>query len=89
MMVIDTSVFRPGVHVYRAPLMTATDQLGVRKCMNIVALGALARLPGFLTVEQLSKAAQLRAPGRAEINRKAVQLGYDAGLKLARARGLA
>ena len=47
-MVTDISPFGPEVKVYRASLMSMADSLGVRKCTNIVALGAVAGSPGCL-----------------------------------------
>lgn len=81
-MVTNTSLFGEGVMVYKAPLMALADGLGVRKCMNIVALGAFARLTDFLTLEEMSQAVLARAPGKPEINRRAVALGYEAPLEL-------
>jgi 2-oxoglutarate ferredoxin oxidoreductase subunit gamma len=76
--VTDLAPFGEGVAIFRAPLMKLADSLGVRKCMNIVALGAFARLTGFLTLEEMSRAVLARAPGRADINQAAVKLGYEA-----------
>jgi 2-oxoglutarate ferredoxin oxidoreductase subunit gamma len=84
MLVTDLSLFGPEVAVYRAPLMSLADQLGVRKCMNIVALGAFARMTNLLTLDQITKAVEARAPGRIEVNRKAVELGYNAQIQCAR-----
>lgn len=81
LMVTDLSSFGPGVAIHRAPLMSLADSLGVRKCMNIVALGAFAQLTGLLTLEQITRAVVARAPGRAEVNRQAVELGYRATLQ--------
>ncbi len=86
LMVSDLSMLAPGVDIYRAPLTELADSLGVRKCTNIVALGALARLTGLLTLEQIAAAVQSRAPGRPEINKQAVRLGYEAKLKTGAAR---
>ena len=80
MLVTDVSLFGPEVRVVRAPLMKLADSLGVRKCTNIVALGALAQLTGLLTLEQMTQAVLARAPGKPEINRQAVKLGYEATL---------
>lgn len=89
MMVTDVSLFGTEVSVYRAPLMSLADGLGVRKCMNIVALGAFAKLTGFLTLDQLAQAVVARAPGRPEVNREAVKLGYNVGLEMVRTEALA
>lgn len=84
LMVTDLSKLAEGVTVYRAPFTALADSLGVRKCTNIVALGALAKLTGLLSLEQIERAVQARAPGRPEINRQAVRLGYEATLTPAR-----
>ncbi|MFZ5779525.1 MAG: 2-oxoacid:acceptor oxidoreductase family protein [Pseudomonadota bacterium] len=85
-MVNDTSPFGSDIAVYRAPLMSIADSLGVRKCMNIVALGAFARLTGFLTLEEMAKAVAARAPGQAKVNQEAVRRGYEASIEPAGAR---
>jgi 2-oxoglutarate ferredoxin oxidoreductase subunit gamma len=82
LMVSDVSKLAPGVTIYRAPLTELADSLGVRKCTNIVALGALARLTGLLSLEQIAQAVQARAPGKPDINKQAVRLGYNAVLRL-------
>lgn len=84
LMVTDLSPFGPGVRVLRAPLTAMADSLKVRKCTNIVALGALARHTGLLTAEQLIRAVLTRAPGQREINTQAVRLGFEAVLTDAR-----
>lgn len=78
LMVTDLSMFDPAVSVYRAPLMSIADELGVRKCTNIVALGAFAQLTGFVTLDEMAEAVAARAPGRPEINQEAVKRGFDA-----------
>lgn len=80
LMVNDLSPFGPGVNVFRAPLTALADSLNVRKCTNIVALGVLARHTGLLSLEQITQAVMARAPGKPEINRQAVKLGFEAEL---------
>jgi len=87
--VTDLSPFGPEVEVWRAPLMALADGLGVRKCMNIVALGAFARLTGFVSLDEMSAAVLARAPGRPDVNREAVRLGYEAPITRAGAAALA
>lgn len=82
-LITDLSRFAAGVEIYRAPLMQLADGLGVRKCMNIVALGSFARMTGCVTLEEMTNAVLARAPGRPEINRQAVKLGYEASLERA------
>jgi len=80
-LVADLSPFGEGVEIHRAPLMALADSLGVRKAMNIVALGAFARLTGYITLEEMTNAVLARAPGRPDINREALKLGYEAALE--------
>lgn len=80
-LVTDLSLFGKGVEIYRAPLMALADSLGVRKAMNIVALGAFARLTGHVTLDEMMDAVLARAPGQPDINRQAVKLGYEAALE--------
>lgn len=84
MMVTDTSPFGPEIAVHRAPLMAIADELGVRKCMNIVALGAFAKLTGYLTLDEIGRAVAARAPGRPDVNRKALKRGFDATIESVR-----
>jgi 2-oxoglutarate ferredoxin oxidoreductase subunit gamma len=79
--VTDVTPFGPDVAIYRAPLMSLADQLRVRKCMNIVALGAFARLTGYLTLDEITRAILSHAPGRPDVNREAARLGYHAPLE--------
>jgi hypothetical protein len=64
------------VAVYWAPLTRTADEVGFRKCANIVALGALSRLTGLLDLAQISQAVSARAPGKPDINAKALEAGY-------------
>ncbi|MGE0314166.1 MAG: 2-oxoacid:acceptor oxidoreductase family protein [Lautropia sp.] len=89
LMVKDLSPFAPGVEIYQAPLMQIADSLGVRKCMNIVALGAFTRLTGFLTLEQITQAVRSHGPGRPEVNEQAVRLGHALTLRPVSARAAA
>jgi 2-oxoglutarate ferredoxin oxidoreductase subunit gamma len=79
-MVTDVSPFQKGVAIHWAPMTKLADQVGFRKCANIVALGVFSRLTGILTLEEITKAVVARAPGRRETNLKALRLGYEVGL---------
>ncbi|HVZ42644.1 MAG TPA: 2-oxoacid:acceptor oxidoreductase family protein [Ramlibacter sp.] len=81
-LVTDLRAFGEGVTIYRAPLMALADSLRVRKCMNIVALGAFAQLTQTVTLQEMTNAVLARAPGQPDINRQAVKLGYEAPLEL-------
>lgn len=75
-MVDDLSPFGDGVAVHWAPLTRTADEVGSRRCANIVALGALSHLSGLLDLAQVTQAVAVRAPGKPEISRKAVEAGY-------------
>jgi 2-oxoglutarate ferredoxin oxidoreductase subunit gamma len=86
-MVTDLAPFGQGVAVHWAPLTRTADEVGLRKCANIVALGALSRLTGLLDLDQIWQAIAARAPGKAETNRQAVEAGF--GLELTPVEGAA
>jgi len=75
--VTDTGPFAEGVKVLRLPLTRTADEVGLRKCANMVALGATARMTGLLGLEDLLQAVAARAPGKPEINAQAVKAGYN------------
>ena len=77
LLVEDTSNFPDGVELLSAPLTRTADDIGVRKCANIVALGVVAKLTGLVDLDQMTRAVVSRAPGKPEINRKAVEAGYN------------
>jgi 2-oxoglutarate ferredoxin oxidoreductase subunit gamma len=79
-MVTDVSSFPKGVVIHWAPMTKFADDVGFRKCANIVSLGVFSRLTGLLTLEEITKAVLARAPGRAETNLKALRLGYEVDL---------
>ncbi len=57
----------------------AREQLGKEMVANIVALGALARLTGAVTLEGLAQAVRARVPaGTEELNKKALAAGIAA-----------
>lgn len=63
--------------VYELPI-THTAQIGLGKALfaNIVALGALVKITGVVSVESLKKAVLNRVPkGTEELNEKAIELG--------------
>ncbi|MBE0614830.1 MAG: 2-oxoacid:acceptor oxidoreductase family protein [Burkholderiales bacterium] len=79
-MVNDVSSFQKGVTIHWAPMTKLADDVGFRKCANIVSLGVFARLTGLLTLDEITRAVRARAPGRAETNLKALRLGYEVNL---------
>jgi 2-oxoglutarate ferredoxin oxidoreductase subunit gamma len=57
----------------------ARQELGREMVANIVALGALAKISGIVTVESLEKAVLARVPaGTEELNRRALAAGVGA-----------
>jgi 2-oxoglutarate ferredoxin oxidoreductase subunit gamma len=86
LLVTDVGAFPDGVEIYWAPFTSTADAVGVRKCANIVALGVVARLTGLLELEQMTQAVSNRAPGKFDINRKAVEAGYALDLERAEIR---
>lgn len=75
--VTDLSPFADGVNVHHLPLTRTADEVGLRKCANMVAIGATAKATGLLSLDELLAAVAARAPGKPEINQKAVRAGYD------------
>lgn len=65
--------------VYELPIThTAQEELGKSLFANIVALGAIAKITGVVTIESLTKAVLSKVPkGTEAINEKALQLGMD------------
>ena len=84
-MVTDLTPFGEEVSVHWASLTRTADEVGSRRCANIVALGALSHLTGLLDLTQVSKAVASSAPGKPETNCMAVEAGY--ALKLTPAEG--
>ncbi len=64
---------------YELPIShAAKESLGKVLFANIVALGAIVKITGVVSVESLTKAVLARVPkGTEEINQKAIQLGMD------------
>ncbi len=70
--------------LYQIPItQIAKNNVGREIVSNMVALGALVGLTNVVTFEALEKAVLARIPkGTEELNRKALLLGYEEGLKL-------
>ena len=80
-MVTDITAFPKGVAVHLAPMTRLADEVGSRKCANMVALGVFARFTGVLTLDEIGKAVLARAPGKPKLNLEALRLGYEVDLK--------
>ena len=65
--------------VYELPIThTAQDGLGKALFANIIALGAIAKITGVVSVGSLTKAVLNRVPkGTEELNEKAIRLGME------------
>jgi 2-oxoglutarate ferredoxin oxidoreductase subunit gamma len=70
-----------GYAVYRLPIKAkARDELGAPAGASIVALGALLALRPVVTRDGLENAVLLHVPkGTEELNKKALELGYELG----------
>jgi 2-oxoglutarate ferredoxin oxidoreductase subunit gamma len=68
--------------VIRVPLTRlAKETIGNEMTANVLAVGALAAAGGIVSQESLEKAVRLRLPRIADINTKALKLGWEWGLK--------
>lgn len=65
--------------VYELPItQAAKETLGKALFANIVALGAIVKITGVVSIESLTKAVLARVPkGTEEINEKAIRLGVE------------
>lgn len=72
-------------NLYQIPITKiAKNDVGREIVSNMVALGALVGLTGVVTFEALQRAVLARIPkGTEELNKKALNLGYEAGVELA------
>lgn len=63
--------------IYELPItQTAQEGLGKALFANIVALGAIAKITGVVSIQSLTKAVLARVPkGTEELNEKAIKLG--------------
>lgn len=79
----DTAL-RPHAALHALPLTKlARDEVGRALVANVVALGALAALTGVVSRPALEAAVARRAPaGTAELNLRALAVGYEAGERL-------
>ncbi|KUO49992.1 MAG: 2-oxoglutarate ferredoxin oxidoreductase subunit gamma [Desulfitibacter sp. BRH_c19] len=72
-------------NIYQIPITKiAKNDVGKGIVSNMVALGALVGLTEVVTFEALQRAVLARIPkGTEELNKKALNLGYEAGVELA------
>lgn len=70
--------------VYKLPISSeAREKVGREMVANVVALGAMARITGVVSRESLQEALLSRIPpGTEELNRKALELGWQLGEKV-------
>lgn len=78
---VDASVTRTDVTVYRVPASELADQRGLRGLANMILLGALYKVRQFCSLEHLEEGLKKCIPARkahlAEGNAKALKLGYS------------
>jgi 2-oxoglutarate ferredoxin oxidoreductase subunit gamma len=80
----QVTVVKPrSINFYSLPITnTARTQFGSEQNANIVALGVVASLSGKIPLENVLQAVLQRAPkGTAELNIKALELGWQMGMK--------
>jgi 2-oxoglutarate ferredoxin oxidoreductase subunit gamma len=71
---------RPSVAFHEIPAQRIAKELGLEVVANIVMIGALCGITGVLSLQSVEKAVLEIVPQRsAEINRKALQQGYQLG----------
>ena len=78
-----TEVKPRGRNFYSLPItLAARTHFGSEQSANVVALGVVASLSGKIPMENVLQAVQQRAPkGTAEKNIKALELGWQMGVK--------
>lgn len=85
-LVVDSGLVKeiPTDNYYGLPFTKlAREEAGHPMVANVVALGAIAALTGVVSKEDLTKAVLARAPrGTEEKNKKAIDIGYSAALKI-------
>jgi len=69
--------------VLAIPAAAAAEQLGKKMLTNVLMLGALEAIAPVVNFDSLKKALVDRFPKAAELNLKAIDNGYDLGLKAA------
>jgi 2-oxoglutarate ferredoxin oxidoreductase subunit gamma len=81
---VDEMPANGGRDIYRVPFTKiAQEKIGKSFVANIVALGALSELLGFITPASMEKAVLRRVPkGTEEINKKALNAGREAIRKI-------
>ena len=85
-----TEVKPRSINFYSLPITkTARTQFGSEQSANIVALGIMASLSGKISWENVLKAVQQWAPkGTANRNIKALELGWQMGMKVMSSSGI-
>jgi len=82
-LILDSSLVKeePDVEakVYKIPITKiAQEQIGKTLVANIVALGAIAAITNIVPIEVLEEAVYERFPKAQELNKKALEAGYQA-----------
>lgn len=73
-----------GIHCFEFPITScAKDTLGEIRTANIIALGILTALAGFMSKDAMEHTVINRLPEKVkEINKKAFNIGYEHGVKM-------
>jgi 2-oxoglutarate ferredoxin oxidoreductase subunit gamma len=69
--------------VLSVPAAAAAENLGKKMLTNVVMLGSLEAIAPVVNMDSLKKALVDRFPKAAELNLKAIEAGYELGLKAA------
>jgi len=69
--------------IIRVPIIkTATEEIGKAIVANIIAIGLITEITGCVSKESVENAILSRVPkGTEELNKKALNIGYELGLK--------
>lgn len=67
---------REDVKLYGVPMTKLADDAGLRRSVNMLTLGVLAKVTGIVSGDALRKSVQRRSPGKsAEANLRALEVG--------------
>ncbi len=80
---VDVGEAPAGIRLYRVPATQLAEGLGNRIVANVVMLGAVVAITGFVSKEAMLGAVRDSVPSRfLELNERAFETGYDYGRKL-------
>jgi len=80
---VDVEKVSSGVSLYKVPATHLAEELGNRIVANVVMLGAVVALTGFVSKEAMLNSVRDSVPSKfLELNEHAFEVGYDYGRKL-------